>query len=384
MQDSSLPELYTLLTQAIENQPFDESQVTRVDELLSVVLRECDVRTSFKQALERKDHTIVTPQTVNDLFKIGSIFEGTILIPNQKDDADASDRYELHVIGEWDTKNENTTGFIIRHSAYQDTQTCYLKLYKNSENVPCVSYHDGETWCDGEIDITASRIAGTVSQLRDHEEDLFVPAEATHVFTLVRVAVSEVTRQARVVLEVVQRVVLALPIHQIPEASPFLTVLITYTSLAIEDKCALLRHYKTTLDETTFPSETHQKQYFLSLAQKGMDPLFLVGVCTALATRLHVLTHGESDLIPKAEYRLNLSFHRFDGALKKAKKRIPLDVIGSLTKSGVSGTCSICLHTISEDVSCVVMKCSHSFHVECVTLWLQRSPSCPMCRSVLD
>ncbi|OMO67770.1 Zinc finger, RING-type [Corchorus capsularis] len=47
------------------------------------------------------------------------------------------------------------------------------------------------------------------------------------------------------------------------------------------------------------------------------------------------------------------------------------------------GTCAICLEGFSGN-SCFKMRCSHVFHGDCITKWLWRKRSCPMCRSRLS
>jgi E3 ubiquitin-protein ligase RNF38/44 len=40
--------------------------------------------------------------------------------------------------------------------------------------------------------------------------------------------------------------------------------------------------------------------------------------------------------------------------------------------------CSICLETY---VMGAILVCGHGFHAECVSRWLHRSRTCPMCRA---
>jgi hypothetical protein len=46
--------------------------------------------------------------------------------------------------------------------------------------------------------------------------------------------------------------------------------------------------------------------------------------------------------------------------------------------------CPICLHTfeVGEAVS-ISLNCHHSYHTECLKMWLPRSPTCPYCRQDL-
>ena len=44
-------------------------------------------------------------------------------------------------------------------------------------------------------------------------------------------------------------------------------------------------------------------------------------------------------------------------------------------------TCSICFENISEEIYCI--ECKHEYHIECLELWLKRSNTCPLCRTVV-
>eukprot|EP00439_Symbiodinium_sp_Y106_P007642 s2623_g1.t1 len=47
-------------------------------------------------------------------------------------------------------------------------------------------------------------------------------------------------------------------------------------------------------------------------------------------------------------------------------------------EEGMPQTCAICLCDFEEDEAAVQLPCSHVFHFECITAWLQRSRHCPM------
>ncbi|KAJ3694223.1 hypothetical protein LUZ60_009703 [Juncus effusus] len=48
---------------------------------------------------------------------------------------------------------------------------------------------------------------------------------------------------------------------------------------------------------------------------------------------------------------------------------------------GLSMECSICLSSVEEgEIVRVLPKCKHSFHGNCVELWLQGHKTCPVCR----
>ncbi|KAH0681680.1 hypothetical protein KY285_021943 [Solanum tuberosum] len=42
--------------------------------------------------------------------------------------------------------------------------------------------------------------------------------------------------------------------------------------------------------------------------------------------------------------------------------------------------CSVCLDELGEETDVLRLPCSHLFHAECITKWLQNSHYCPLCR----
>ncbi|KAG6395962.1 hypothetical protein SASPL_142096 [Salvia splendens] len=51
--------------------------------------------------------------------------------------------------------------------------------------------------------------------------------------------------------------------------------------------------------------------------------------------------------------------------------------------SSPAGDCAVCLEKFKAGERCRLLpSCNHSFHAECVDLWLLRAPVCPICRAV--
>ncbi|XP_073038262.1 RING-H2 finger protein ATL52-like [Primulina eburnea] len=49
------------------------------------------------------------------------------------------------------------------------------------------------------------------------------------------------------------------------------------------------------------------------------------------------------------------------------------------------GDCVVCLENFRVGEKCRLLpSCNHSFHAECVDLWLLRTPVCPICRACAD
>ncbi|MCD7452071.1 hypothetical protein HAX54_014911 [Datura stramonium] len=47
--------------------------------------------------------------------------------------------------------------------------------------------------------------------------------------------------------------------------------------------------------------------------------------------------------------------------------------------------CAICLDNFKVGDKCrMLLQCNHSFHAECIDLWLLKSPFCPICRASAD
>ena len=48
-----------------------------------------------------------------------------------------------------------------------------------------------------------------------------------------------------------------------------------------------------------------------------------------------------------------------------------------------SDPCSICLETMCRGESVLQLACDHHFHFRCISAWLGRSASCPMCKAAV-
>ena len=43
--------------------------------------------------------------------------------------------------------------------------------------------------------------------------------------------------------------------------------------------------------------------------------------------------------------------------------------------------CSICLEDFDETKEIVFLDCNHIYHSDCIIEWINKDPSCPLCRS---
>ena len=46
-----------------------------------------------------------------------------------------------------------------------------------------------------------------------------------------------------------------------------------------------------------------------------------------------------------------------------------------------SSTCSICLEEFNSEKEIAFLDCKHIYHMECIIEWINKEPSCPLCRS---
>ncbi|KAH9411082.1 anaphase-promoting complex protein [Ordospora pajunii] len=58
------------------------------------------------------------------------------------------------------------------------------------------------------------------------------------------------------------------------------------------------------------------------------------------------------------------------------------DDICGICQQGFDQVCSKCKHPI--DCKPCTGKCRHTFHVHCLSLWLQQKKVCPMCRMLWE
>lgn len=58
-----------------------------------------------------------------------------------------------------------------------------------------------------------------------------------------------------------------------------------------------------------------------------------------------------------------------------------IDLAAPCSKSPRSITCSICLDDIDEGAQQRELPCFHSFHPECIRLWVSRANRCPQCQA---
>ncbi|XP_031491522.1 RING-H2 finger protein ATL74-like [Nymphaea colorata] len=71
-----------------------------------------------------------------------------------------------------------------------------------------------------------------------------------------------------------------------------------------------------------------------------------------------------------------------DGMSKDELERLPCFHYGCVGEKGSPVPCAVCLESFETGDKCRLLPlCKHSFHAECVDLWLLKTPFCPICRS---
>lgn len=65
------------------------------------------------------------------------------------------------------------------------------------------------------------------------------------------------------------------------------------------------------------------------------------------------------------------------------EKKLPrFDFAAKATGGSPAADCAVCLDKFKAGERCRLLpSCNHSFHAECVDLWLLRTPICPICRA---
>ncbi len=62
--------------------------------------------------------------------------------------------------------------------------------------------------------------------------------------------------------------------------------------------------------------------------------------------------------------------------IAKVKKNIiPFEEVNK------NSTCSICLEEFNSEKEIAVLDCKHIYHMECIIVWINKDPSCPLCRN---
>jgi hypothetical protein len=75
---------------------------------------------------------------------------------------------------------------------------------------------------------------------------------------------------------------------------------------------------------------------------------------------------------------LNVSIINNDNSkiIEKVKKNIV-----SLEEIDKSSICSICLEDFNSEKDISILDCKHIYHMDCIIEWINKDPSCPLCRT---
>ncbi|PIN02706.1 hypothetical protein CDL12_24780 [Handroanthus impetiginosus] len=103
---------------------------------------------------------------------------------------------------------------------------------------------------------------------------------------------------------------------------------------------------------------------------------------------IHVCIVGRTIRSGLSERNINMVESRFGSTSLSQDdiEKLPcFDFKGKEKGSSPAGDCAVCLENFRVGEKCRLLpSCNHSFHAECVDLWLLRTPVCPICRAVAD
>uniref|UniRef100_A0A7N0UIQ9 RING-type E3 ubiquitin transferase n=1 Tax=Kalanchoe fedtschenkoi TaxID=63787 RepID=A0A7N0UIQ9_KALFE len=92
---------------------------------------------------------------------------------------------------------------------------------------------------------------------------------------------------------------------------------------------------------------------------------------------------GEEDLWGSRDAERYVSeFRAYLG--DRQKNRSGMELVKYVKKGGLvlgDGTCSVCLDEFEDEADVLRTACAHYFHDKCISVWLMRKASCPICRS---
>ncbi|KAK4373228.1 hypothetical protein RND71_008612 [Anisodus tanguticus] len=69
-----------------------------------------------------------------------------------------------------------------------------------------------------------------------------------------------------------------------------------------------------------------------------------------------------------------------DRMVAASKSSIELLELMGVDERNSNDKCMVCLDEIGEETEVLCLPCSHMFHAECITKWLEKSHYCPLCR----
>ncbi|KAM3319305.1 hypothetical protein P3S67_006505 [Capsicum chacoense] len=96
------------------------------------------------------------------------------------------------------------------------------------------------------------------------------------------------------------------------------------------------------------------------------------GACVNVALEINHICDGE---ILLASEELSM-----DGMIPASKSSIGMLEPMEPHEINMKDECMVCLEEIQEETIVLSLPCSHMFHGECVTKWLENSHYCPLCR----
>ncbi|KAL2532190.1 RING-H2 finger protein ATL56-like [Abeliophyllum distichum] len=117
----------------------------------------------------------------------------------------------------------------------------------------------------------------------------------------------------------------------------------------------------------------------LLLLFAGIGVLVLIHVCIVGRSIRRGFSERNTDVVERG------SFGSTSMSQDDIEKLPCFDFMTKEKGSSPAAVCAVCLENFKLGEKCRLLPlCNHSFHADCVDLWLLRTPICPMCRTCAD
>ncbi|XP_015054997.2 E3 ubiquitin-protein ligase SDIR1-like [Solanum pennellii] len=128
----------------------------------------------------------------------------------------------------------------------------------------------------------------------------------------------------------------------------------------------------------TFEDVFEDQQY--GIVEETIRQLQSIRASTEMS---EVCVHAELQIDHYCDGRILLAFEESsstDGMVPASKSSIELLEPVEANERNSNDECLVCLDELGEETQVVRLPCSHMFHAECITKWLENSHYCPLCR----
>ncbi|KAK1418826.1 hypothetical protein QVD17_27973 [Tagetes erecta] len=112
-------------------------------------------------------------------------------------------------------------------------------------------------------------------------------------------------------------------------------------------------------------------------------PVIAVAIIGVFATVFVLLFYYI--FIIKNKHRIDIvdTSHEPTGLHESVIRSIPIFQFQKLRHS--HNECGVCLGEFQDDEKLrIIPNCAHAFHIDCIDVWLQNNPNCPLCRNSIS